>query len=158
MIDKATLLRDIQEAFRGVKLEDGVSLNMTEYWDSGGSAKHFEELAKNDERDDWQNIDGETLEQFTVTFCFTDWKGFKFYLPAYMMWTIKHPESDIGLYTVLSLDPGSILALYGKAVDEILNRQQLEVVVRFLEYCVEYPDDYDAKTAARRLKKLREYL
>jgi hypothetical protein len=41
------LVADIREAFRGVKLEDGESLNMTEYHDSGGSAKHFEAGLRN---------------------------------------------------------------------------------------------------------------
>jgi hypothetical protein len=158
MIDATELIRTIQEAFRDVKLEDGVSLNMTEYYDSGGSAKHFKELAVNDERDDWLRIDGETLEKFTVTFSFTDWKGFRFYLPAYMTWAIKHPESVVGLRTAFYLDPGSIFALKGKAVDEILNKQQIGAVVQFLQYCVEDSDHQDVKVATRRLKKMREFL
>jgi hypothetical protein len=160
MINTAELVRIIQEAFRDVKLDDGVSLNMTEYYDSGGSAKHFEQLAKDDERDDWQKIDDKMLEAFTVTFSFTDWKGFRFYLPAYMIWTVKYPErpSIIGDSTVFSLDPGSILALKGRPVDEILNKQQIEAAVLFLEYCAEDSDHRDTKVVARRLKKMRKYL
>ena len=63
---------------------------MTEYNDSGGYMTGFMEKAKHDERDDWASIPDETLEQFTVTFSFTDLKGFRFYIPAYMDWTVRN--------------------------------------------------------------------
>ena len=162
MIDATELIRTIREAFRDVKLEDGVSLNMTEYNDSGGSAKHFKQLAVNDERDDWQKIDDRTLEQFTVTFSFTDWKGLRFYLPAYMIWVIKHPEShcSIGEYTIYALDPDGMVWLHERTVDKILNKQQLEAVVQFLQYCVEDLGycDVDAAANLGKMKRMRKYL
>src|SRR4026208_1212325 len=84
------LIATIDKAFADVRLEDGVSLNMTEYNDSGGSAKHYAERAKQDERMDWHRSDGKTLQKFTATFSFTDLKGFRFYIPAYMTWTIRN--------------------------------------------------------------------
>jgi hypothetical protein len=157
-INSAELIHTIREAFRAVKLEDGVSLYMTEYNDSGGSAERFKELAVDDERDDWQRIDDKTLEEFTVTFCFTDWRGFRFYLPPYMIWTIRHPESTsiIGESTIFHLDPGSISYLYEKTVDEILNKEQIAVVVQFVQYCVEVLGYRDANVVAN-LDKLRTY-
>ena len=158
-MDNTELINVIREAFREVKLEDGVSLNMTEYNDSGGSVKEFKQLAMTDERDDWQKIDDQTLEQFTVTFCFTDWKGFRFYLPAYMIWAIKHPHSDsiIGESVIYAIDPDSKVWLYGRTVDKILNRAQLEAVIQFLQYCVETPDQCNADAAVN-LDKMRKYL
>jgi hypothetical protein len=159
-MDSTELIQAIREAFRGVKLEDGVSLNMTEYNDSGGSEKIFKQLAVDDERDDWRAIDEKTLEKFTVTFSFTDWKGFRFYLPAYMIYAITHPESTsiIGDHTVYSLNPGSILKLYGRAVDQILNRQQLEACVQFLQFCGGDSDDGIDRTAFTNLNRMKKYL
>ena len=159
-MNSTELLHAIREAFRNIKLEDGVSLNMTEYNDSSGMVKRFKQLAVNDERDDWQKIDDTTLEEFTVTFSFTDWKGFRFYLPAYMIWMIRHPESlcIIGDNTIYALDPDVILTLYNKTVDRILDKQQLEAVVQFLQYCVEDPGHCDADVAAANINKMRKCL
>jgi hypothetical protein len=159
-MNRAELILTIRESFHDANLEDGVSLTMTEFNDSGGNYEHFKQLAKEDERNDWQKIDDETLEKFTVTFSFTDWKGFRFYLPAYMIWTINNPESNsiIGWNTVWALDPTSISKLYKKPFVEILNKQQIEVVVKFLEYCVEDTDYRDDKSAATCLKRMRKYL
>ena len=158
-MDDIEFIRTIREAFRDAKLEDGDSLNMTEYNDSSGSVERFKQLAVNDERDNWQKIDDKTLEQFTVTFSFTNWKGFRFYLPAYMIWGISHPESDsiIGWNTIYALDPDRILDLYGRAVDKILSKDQIKAVVQFLQHCVARPDHYDADAAAN-LDKMRRYL
>lgn len=154
------LISAIREAFRDVKLENGLSLNMTEYNDSGGSAERFKRLAVNDERDDWRNIDDKTLEEFTVTFSFTDWKGFRFYLPAYMIWAIRHPESNsiIGDNTIYALDPGRTLPLYERTVNTILNKQQLEAIVQFLQYCVEDSDHCDGVSASTNLNKMGKCL
>jgi hypothetical protein len=80
--EEQKLVDQIHRAFAGVKLEDGTSLNMAEDKD-GGCMPEFGEEAKTDEREDWTAIPGGTLEQFTVTFSFTDLKGFRFYIPAY---------------------------------------------------------------------------
>jgi hypothetical protein len=160
-MNSTELILTIQEAFQDVKLEDGVSLNMTEYNDSGGyKAEHYKQLAVDDERDDWQKIDDETLEKFTVTFCFTDWKGFRFYIPAYMTWAIKHPESNcvIGDFTIYALDPSSISKKNERPFDKILNKQQIEAIVLFLEHCIENDDRCDAKSAATNLKRMKKYL
>ena len=158
-MDSEKLICSIREAFRDVTLEDGVSLNMTEYNDSSGMVDRFRQLAATDEREDWQKIEDKTLEQFIVTFSFTDWKGFRFYLPAYMIWTIRHPDSHciIGEFTIYALDPDKISDLYRKTVDNILNRRQIEVVAHFLQYCIEVSEGDDVD-AAMNLSKLKKYL
>jgi hypothetical protein len=151
------LIRTIREAFRDVKLEDGISLNMTEYYDSYEAEEQFKQLAIDDECNDWQKIEDKILEKFTVTFCFTDWKGFRFYLPAYMIWTISHRGSGsvIGDHTIYALDPGNIYKLYGRTINEILNNQQMQTVIQFLQFCGDDPDYHDAKSAATNLKRMR---
>jgi hypothetical protein len=161
-MDPTELIREIQEAFQGVKLENGVSLNMAACIDSGGyNAEQFMRLAKDDERNNWQIIDDKTLGKFSHVFSFTDWKGFRFYLPAYMISTIKHPDGPVNHdFTIYALDPNSISKLYKKPFAEILNKQQIKAVVNFLEYCVEVLGwkNCDAKSAATNLKRMRKYL
>jgi hypothetical protein len=156
--DEKELIDKIRAAFAGVKLDDGMSLNMTEYYDSGGCLPEFEEKARGDERDDWQKIADKTLEEFLVTFPFTDLKGYRFYIPAYMIWAIRnHKLSDsiIGDFTVYAIDPcchqfDTIPFL------EWFTADQIECMVTFLEYVVRMDADMDAQVANKNLIKIRE--
>ena len=152
-----SLISQIEDAFRGVELEDGASLNMSEYNDSGGCMEHFLELAKTDERKDWTIIPDRVLEDFTVIFNFTDWKGFRFYLPAYMRWKINNETSNsiIGDFTIYSLNPETIISLYKKPINEILGDKQLLVVREFLKWCCgKNNEGCDSDTARSNLEKL----
>lgn len=111
-VDEQRLIDQIERAFAGVTLDDGISLNMTEYNDSGGLRPEFKERAFEDERDDWRAIPDETLERFTVTFSFTDLKGFRFYIPAYMIWTVRNHRRSVSIisdHTIFSIDPSHYL-------------------------------------------------
>lgn len=135
-IVESELIAQIHRAFSGVELEDGVSLNMTEFFDSGGRNSRFEEMAAGDERVDWASIADETLEQFTVTFCFTDLKGYRFYLPAYMTWFIRNHRSSrsiIAETTIHAIDPTR------HQFDEIpfvdwFKEGQIQAMKKFLKY------------------------
>lgn len=47
MINKDELIDKIKSAFQDIKLGNGISLNMTEYYDSGDCEPKFKELAIN---------------------------------------------------------------------------------------------------------------
>ena len=151
------LIAEIESAFADVRLEDGISLNMTEYNDSGGSNPRYLERAKHDERDDWRRIADETLENFRVTFSFTDLKGYRFYLPAYMIWTLRHhrtSDSPIANSTIYALDPDSY------QFDEIpftswFTATQLSVIGKFLAYCRDDDETLNSPVATTNLAKLK---
>jgi hypothetical protein len=134
--EESELIDQIHAAFCGVRLEDGVSLNQTAFFDSGGLRPEFEQIAMGDERDNWAAIPDETLEQFAETFCFTDLKGYRFYLPAYMSWWIRnHRKSDALILetTVSAIDPTRY------QFDEIpfldwFTEDQIEAMKRFLDF------------------------
>lgn len=152
------LVATIRRAFAGVRLDDGESLNMTEYNDSGGCVQEFKEKAKHDERDDWAAIPDEILEQFTVTFSFTDLKGFRFYIPAYMIWTVRHhQESDsiIADQTIFAIDPSHYL-FETISFWKWFTAEQIEAMRRFLEYAVQHDDTLDANVAGENLAKIKE--
>lgn len=153
---ETNLIALIEEAFSGVRLEDGTSLNMTEYHDSGGLAPEYAEKVKFDERDDWHKIDDKTLEKFTVTFSFTDLKGFRFYIPAYMIWTIRnHRTSDciIGDFTIYALNTDHYL-FEDVPFTTWFTTQQVSAMVAFLKYCTEQSDSCDVRVATENLAKM----
>jgi hypothetical protein len=151
------LVAIIRRAFAGVRLDDGVSLNMTEYKDSGGCAPEFEKKAQYDERDDWTAIPDKILEHFTVTFSFTDLKGFRFYIPAYMIWAIRnHRESRsiIANYTIYAIDPSHYL-FETIPFWQWFTAEQIDAMTKFLEYAVQDGDTLDDRVARENLAKIR---
>jgi hypothetical protein len=149
-LDPRGLIAQIEAAFAAVALEDGVSLHMTAYLDGYRSDERLLESARRDERDDWRLISDTELERFTAVFSFTDGKGFRFYLPAFMRWCVQNPHANgiIGDHTVYALNPQTIATLYQRTVPQILDARQIDVVIRFLEWCfLKNADHRDADVA-----------
>ena len=156
--EEQRLIETIRHAFAGVTLDDGTSLNMTEYNDSGGCRPDFIEKAKGDERKDWTAIPDSTLEQFTVTFSFTDLKGFRFYVPAYMIWAIRnHKTSDsiIADFTIYAIRPDHYL-FQSVPFWKWFTNEQVCAMVQFLEYAVRNDDWLDGTVARENLEKIRK--
>lgn len=152
-----SLIARIERAFRGVKLDDGVSLNMTEYNDSSGCMPEFKEKAIYDERDDWKAIPDKTLEEFTVTFSFTDLKGFRFYLPAYMIWAIRNhriSNSIIADFTIYAITPSHHVFREVPFL-QWFSKNQIEAMIEFLNYAVQNDDSLDGSVAGRNLAEIR---
>lgn len=81
------LLRQIEEAFAGVELGDGVSLHETIVIDDYGTAEERSEARRHDEKHDWRKLidDPELLAVHGIGGPnFFDDRGFRFHLPAYL--------------------------------------------------------------------------
>ena len=151
------LIEQIRLAFKGVKLNDGISLNMAEYYDSGESEKKFIELSKSDEREDWSKIDDKILEKFQVTFSFTDACGFKFYTPAYMIWAInnfKTSHSIIADFTIYAMDPDHYI-IKEIGFNKLFNDEQICAIIKFLEFVIFNRAYFDWEKATVNLEKIK---
>ena len=154
------LIQEITSAFKNVKLCGGISLNMTEYNDSGGTEESFLIKSQFDEKDDWSKIPDEVLEKFMVTFSFTDVKGFRFYIAAYMIWSInnlKTSQSIIGDFTIYALDPNHYV-LNSIGFENVFSSVQIMAIIKFLEFSVENGDYCDGAFAEKNLDKINKYL
>jgi hypothetical protein len=168
MTREEDLIEEIRQAFAGVRLEDGDSLNMTEYYDYNGYLPEYKERAAFDERDDWQAIPDKTLEQFGSTFSFTDLKGYRFYLPAYMTSIVREYQrviQDLGpsyrkcetftpfnaLTTISAIDPENYQF---KTIPFLVwfTSEQVSAMVHFLEYI----DDDHANEKLAKIKQAKK--
>ena len=154
MTDPEQLIAMIENAFAGVTLGKGRSLNECEYADSGGSVTAHLDSDWDDERDAWRQIITNRLTEYTVTFSFTDLSGYRFYLPAYMIWPIQNfrtSESIISDFTIYACDPRSYQF---KAVPftQFFTPKQLESILSFLRFCAENDDYLDGDVARRNLR------
>lgn len=155
--EEQKLIARIRAAFDNVTLEDGISLNMTEYNDSGGTLPQYKERAISDERYNWWDISDATLEKFTLTFSFTDRKGFRFYIPAYMIWTVRnHRKSDsvIADSTIYAIDPNHYL-FRESSFHKWFTKEQIDAMVEFLSYAVRNGDTLHGEVAMENIGKIK---
>lgn len=130
----AVLLRQIENAFEGVTLEDGVTLHQTIVIDNYGCGDPLTEQIAGDERLDWRKlIDDRELQAVDGVggMCFFDAKGFRFHLPAYLSAVAKNPECSIEeslLFQLTHLDD------YQRKRFAILDTRQRKCVWAFLQH------------------------
>lgn len=91
------LLQQIDKAFCGVTLGDGVSLHETEVIDCYGTDEERLRARAGDEKDDWHKLidDPELVKVCGVGgLCFYDAAGLRFHLPAYLSHVVANAEDE----------------------------------------------------------------
>lgn len=108
LVDQDELLAMIEEAFDGVKRDDGISLHQAVVIDDYGSQEEFDAAAKFDTETRWQDVPDADIASNTSIFCFLDPIAFRYYLPASMSWAVTNfaqDENDCSFYTYLAVLP-----------------------------------------------------
>ncbi len=132
-IDKTYLILHITEAFKDIKLEEGIGLSEADAIDRYETAEVKAECRNNDEKDNWKNISSDSLNEYYCSLNFFDAKGMRFHLPAFMMAEIKG-EYNFGMaFTLTHLSEYTILQF------KLLNTEQRTVVKMFLQFLFENP-------------------
>ena len=146
------LIKQITKAFEGVTRDGGVSLHEARAIDDYEGAQGRAKARKKDTDCRWQDVPDEWIEYFYDVFSFFDAKGFRYYLPAYMIWLLKNYRSsqsnsvDCTIYA---------LSVY-EGVDDpynrfrLLNAEQSKAVCSFLKFMATYCADWVDAQAARR--------
>jgi hypothetical protein len=134
----------IAEAFKGVTLEDGISLLQSIVIDNYGEGytdEEFEALKQKENVTDWQSLKLEDLKKLEIAHL--DEKGFRYYIPACMTrFMDSYVPLDIGdrftTSVLFFLDAGGSDPEYPHSTVVVphrykfLNRQQHEAVAQFL--------------------------
>lgn len=133
------LIEKITAAFDGVSREDGISLHAARALDDWHSLEEATKIGQEMDLDtQWQDVPDEWLMEFHDIFSFLDPKGFRYYIPAYMIWSLKEPKaSDSNSLTSLIWALESKLG-HHKAHFKILNQEQLQVISDFIEFVKTY--------------------
>ncbi|SKB11889.1 conserved hypothetical protein [Planktothrix sp. PCC 11201] len=129
------LIEKIRTAFLEVQLEDGITLHEARALDD---YRDTEKARIIDCHIHWLDIPDSWIEDFYEAFSFLDAKGFRHYIPAYMIWCLKNYEHT----TSASFDSTLyVLERIFKTEDEyyrpkfnILNQVQLEVIQEFMNF------------------------
>jgi hypothetical protein len=92
---KRALIAEITAAFDGVAREDGVSLHEAHVIDDYGSAEERAEARAMDTESCWQDVPDELIARGDSVLSFLDPKGFRYYIPAYIVWYLKYNVTDL---------------------------------------------------------------
>ncbi|MEH1828183.1 DUF6714 family protein [Nostoc sp.] len=128
---RLALIEQITAAFDGVKRSDGITLHEARALDDYADAQKARKL---DSESQWQDIPDEWIEYFSDVFPFFDAKGFRYYIPAYIIWCLKHyktSNSDTLDNTIYAIkNRGG----YYHPHLELLNTTQLQAIKAFLQF------------------------
>ena len=152
-MNRKELIQDIETAFKGVLLKDGIGIYQAEALDNYANEVVIEKERDRDRTSwvRWQDIPDEIIDRYYSVLCFVDPSGMKFLLPANMRFTLKNYDITNSASldsTIYALDRG----LEGFGNDSnILSDKQKSAIAKFLKYMVlEVGEKYVDSSAASR--------
>ena len=152
------LIRAIERAFESVAREDGVGLNEAEGIDAYGTEAERAVARKRDVDVRWEEVPEAEIERHADILPFLDPKGWRYYLPAYMRWTLTHYGRSSSMSvdsTIYTLAPGTAQELKSRALERFktLSGNQAATVCRFLRFMCDVAgeDECDERVAREAL-------
>lgn len=141
MDDISALIAQITAAFEGVSRGDGVSLREGRVLDNCGSEKKRAQARALDTETRWQDVSHDDLDRYEASLCYFDAEGFRYYLPAYMLYNLTNADargkdgtySSIVFY-VLDMPVEPNLRDLHLEHYSLLTPPQREAVCRFLQF------------------------
>lgn len=145
---KQLLIKSINEAFRNVRLEDGIGLLEANAMDNYISSEEIKDIKKKDERMDWNNIPTHLLNECHYSLSYFDAKGMRFHLPVFMLASLKNNKYRFDLVSkLIHLTPYTISQF------ESLSKNQKNAVFLFLEYMKDENYQLDKEDIEKSLKE-----
>ncbi len=127
------VILEIERAFDGVARDDGITLHEARALDDYASDTERAQARLRDTESRWQDVPEEDIEREYTIFSFLDDKGFRYYLPAYMTWMLRHLNHTHSASldsTVFALEPSS----YFSKRATLFNVAQATAILHFLEF------------------------
>lgn len=149
------LIEEIREAFADVERGEGTTLREARVMDGYGTEEEQKKAREQDTDRHWWEIPREVLEEHGDVHPFLNAEGFRYYLPAFLTWSLKYADrspSALGDLTIYQLNGWT----RKETVACALNDRQARVVARYLLFMAEQPMergwcDGDAAAKAIRL-------
>jgi uncharacterized protein DUF6714 len=129
----------IRSAFHEVRRGEGFSLHETEVIDDRGPDEERAAARLLDQENSWQEIPAELLEKFGSALAFMNPEGFRYYIPAFMIWTLLNYQTSRAWAidsTIYALELTNNPNVFAQRLSEfqLLNREQHEAIALFLLY------------------------
>ena len=145
---KQELIEEITAAFDGVVREDGVSLHEAMVIDDYGSDEERAQARAQDTEARWQDVPDEDIGwRSDVVLSFLDAKGFRYYLPAYLVWFLKHTDSEDDKFAGSSTFSSVLFRLNAKHKN--FTPEQSRAIAHFLVLQAEREGKWNSEDAER---------
>ena len=147
-MDRDELISELESAFEGVTLGEGIGINQAMAIDSCAGSRGLQIAKSFDSWKDWKDIPDEAMEHGQAALCFMDAEGLRFALPAYMRYCLRHFEYSGYLTvdaTIYALARG-MTPSKGELLE--LTQEQKEVIAEFLKFLVLDAGDFVDTDAA----------
>jgi hypothetical protein len=148
------LICEIETAFAGVRREDGITLHEARIIDACGSDRQQRKARAKDIDTRWQDVPDEEIENHGEALCYLDIKGFRYYLPAYMRWSIKHYRTsaslskDAPIYALTPWAEGKVRA-WQEERWSVFSLEQCRAILKYLRFMAEESEGYADADAAQ---------
>ncbi len=168
MTKKEELIKEINEVFKDVRLEDGMGLWEAQGHDNRLTTSECKKLRTKDEKEDWKNIPLIHLYQCSSSLSFFDAKGMHFHLPMLLLFAMgffkkeekellekgllkgcSEPDVEFHLMEILSNNESD--KKYYKERYSLLTTEQLQCIIDFFEYKINVLEVYYNSDEAREL-------
>ncbi len=144
---RSVVIEQITKAFEGVSREDGVSLHEARVIDDWGSDCERAAARKIDTDTRWQDVPVEWIEQLHDALSFLDPKGWRYYLPAYMLYSLKFYTTssnavDSAVYSCILYEGSKYKDLKEHQISRfrLLTVEQSRAVCQFLRFEAAYAE------------------
>ena len=144
-MDREATIRAIHQAFAGVSRANGVTLHEAQVIDDHGSDQARQRARSRDSEAKWEQVPPEDIAGHYSTLSFLDPVGFKYYIPAFMTWTLRNYDVSDSLtvdHTIYALNPSLKPKLRTWQLERysIFSEEQAVAVAAFLRYLAENAD------------------
>ena len=141
ILDKSKLIEEINQAFKTVKLDNGIGIFEADELDACSSDKKLEQARKKDRSwwDEWKYIEDKHLMHYSSVMCFMDSQGIKWALPAYMIFSLNNYEGSFFSVdtTIYAIERGA----RGKDNRDLFTLEQKKVIAKFLQHMLFVGED-----------------
>jgi hypothetical protein len=142
------LITLIRSAFDGTQLEGGTTIHEADL--EGCYLKEQDRLdaRAKDSETEWSTVPDWKIERFPSVLSFFDVKGWRFYIPAYMIWTLRNWRTtnliiaDSVVWTFDPTMPDFDLPRYSS-----LSAAQSHAAYRFVKFFCDYSGDEESRHA-----------
>ncbi|MDQ1611392.1 MAG: hypothetical protein QOG00_1323 [Pyrinomonadaceae bacterium] len=161
------LVAQITAAFDGVSREDGTTLHEAEALDDRKSAREQRAARALDLEERWQDVPDKEIAWCCHALSFLDAKGFRYYLPAFMRYGLRHrgDPDDNGFIlsscmhqltqdfptSVRKSDPAKMARVWN------FTNAQSRAVAAFLRFVIEFEDGYARQATVEMVEKWEEF-
>jgi len=159
-MDKDQLIKEIQTAFKDVRLKDGIGINEADRMEMQQRDVLIQKGRNLDRMwwNSWMDIEDKYMASYSSVMDYMDAAGIKWVLPAYMIYIINHyKEGSFSVdSTIYTLEAGAL----GSDKVDLYTLEQKRVIAKFLQYMVSVGEEcVDVESAQNALDKMwGEYL